>query len=261
MSMDCESKICVYTFSLLLNLDNLDHSGIVFNYSKEDSGIVCQTEGKDNFTPKKYGRNWSMFLKRDQLYFSFQFLPHQVIRVNDGSRCQLLEHSLSVNVPDISRYFYTFGKEYRFSLGSPAIPYNEKEYIAVGHSRFNIIGYQGISPISTLNYSKFIKEKIRSKDNIDPLMFYYFMYFYTFDRDTFEIMRMSQSFTPTPHDPYWLVFAAGITYAPYDSFMISYGEGDIRCKVITLSRKMIESMLLPIDYMLKSPEIHDFIEI
>lgn len=235
-----------------------------------------------------------------KIFLSTQFLPHVVMSVNDHNFCKAFkpwgdfkfqkvkkEEEVEVDVeeskevkevkerelkiqPKIIDKFYAFHGKYRFSLGTPAIIYSPKEFIAVGHSRFSIDpSSEALSPTNTVNFLRF-KAKLKSDEEgplgrkyLHPLKHYYFMYFYTFSTDTFEIMRMSHSFQVVPHEPYWLEFAAGICNLADDSnqFIVSYGEGDIKCKLIMLNRADIESLLYPVEAMIVDPEVHQFIEL
>lgn len=252
-----------------------------------------------NFIPHAYGRNWSIFLKstkstssvrdeeEDTVYFSLQFLPHRVVKVDKENDCELFlpieeegegegkeqkRSSILLKEEELSE-FYTFQYHYHFSLGTPAIPYNEREYIAVGHSRFSINPGEGLSAASTDNFVKFTKDieqsiEVKTGQFLKPPRHYYFMYFYTFDSETFAITRMSHSFqagSTEEHGPYWLQFAAGIAnvtgIGDGSSFIVSYGEGDIRCKLMIISKPDIEKILIPIDKMVIDPEVHQFIEL
>jgi hypothetical protein len=211
----------------------------------------------ENWVPTFHGRNWSMFLRGSNLFFSFQFIPHQVIHVGkETNTCRLI-------LPTIDKYntWFAFTSTYRFSLGTPAIPYTDREYIAVGHSRFNLVNVKSAnSPTETKSFTSFARAAEMDSKYYSVPWHYYFMYFYTFDRDTFEIRRMSYSFQPPNHAPYLLVFPVGICYIN-EEFVISYGEGDIKSKLMFINRTSIEQLLRPIELMIIDPEEHKFIEL
>ena len=259
--------------------------------------------------PEHYGRNWSIWqqqqysdseeAKTTALFASYQFLPHivfQLVEVPPSSLskqeeskfyCRRIRAPLwSSQQPLTETPFYmldplyTFqAGEYRFSLGSPALVYNDDEYLAVGHSRFNSSGGSSstllpsgtLSPIATRNWQSFLRR--RQQQGLVPALYYYFMYLYTFDRRTFAIRRMSHSFIPAEHEPYWLVFPVGLSRLNRqtveeekgdrddDGFLISYGEGDIRCKLLFLERTDMERLLQPIEDMVTDPEVHHFLQL
>jgi hypothetical protein len=224
------------------------------------------------------GRNWSMWLKDDKLYYSYQFLPHIVINNIVSTECE------KITTSQITNPFFAFApNNYRFSLGTPAIQYNETEYIAIGHSRFNHNLFENAkaddvsSPMIfdtktktgkiQTNFNNFIQSIDEPKYTFHGV-YVYFMYIYTFDiNKPFENKRMSHSFIPLPCE-WLLVFPVGICplgkfdlehISDQDRFIISYGsDGDSKAKLLILSRKKIESLLKPIETMVSNPETHEF---
>lgn len=75
----------------------------------------------------------------------------------------------------------------------------------------------------------------------------YMMVIFEFDK-TGTIRRISNAFIPTEsrckHLPYFLCFPVGITYGRNENeILISYGEGDVRCKIWSLTRDNMKDLL------------------
>jgi len=217
-----------------------------------------------------YGKNWSTlevnpFTGANK--FSYQFLPPLIIEQQPSDACTLTPGKSQVTeqaakIP--SYYTFTRAQGYRFSLGTPSIIYNNQEYIAVGHSRFyrkDLIDKDPKKKASdwTPNYAKVLALIEQQPQLYQTSNYNYFMYFYTLDRHTNRVRRMSHSFLVTGYEPYYLQFACGIARLPGDRFVISYGEGDVRCKLLFLNIPDIEILLQPIERMTSSAEYHQFL--
>lgn len=122
------------------------------------------------------------------------------------------------------------------SLGSSPIPYRGN-YIALGHIKMQNTNealrefMQHVRPDKIYKHGKYI----------------YFMFIYEFTAD-YTITRISNCLIPTDHihchEPYLLVFPMGIAYGRnQDEILISYGEGDVRCKILSISMEHLENIL------------------
>lgn len=156
---------------------------------------------------------------------------------------------------DIIKYY---NNEIYFSLSTPCIEYeikNESMYLSLGHVKINHKIKFKDSP-----FEKFLNS-INYHDN-DTLnkhgKYIYFMFFFVFDKN-YNLKYISNAFIPTDennsHLPYLLVFPMGITKSN-EKYLISYGEGDEKCKLLFLSKNIIDSCLLPIDSL--HPETFNF---
>ena len=130
-----------------------------------------------------------------------------------------------------------------FSLGSNTMPYRDN-YLALGHLKL---------PFRSLLKAGSYPENIRSfLESIDFNTVYahgkyiYMMVIFEFDTAG-TIRRISNAFIPTTHCthlPYLLCFPMGITYGRNeDEILISYGEGDVRCKIWSLTTENMENLL------------------
>ena len=76
--------------------------------------------------------------------------------------------------------------------------------------------------------------------------FIYFVYIFLFDSH-YNIIRISKPFIPTTnqsHLPYVLAYPAGIAADPVtNNIIISYGEGDCKCKLLILKSDIVDDLL------------------
>lgn len=125
------------------------------------------------------------------------------------------------------------------SVSTPAIPYG-KRWLSCGHIK---VCYKKIQN-GTLK--AFIDRfSFKPAGAIYPHGKYiYFAYLFEFDKD-YNITRYSHLFIPSlfgEHVPYLLVMPMGLCAAG-DKIMLSYGEGDRKCKLLLLSRAETERLL------------------
>ena len=115
----------------------------------------------------------------------------------------------------------------------PPISFNDNEFIAVGHIKYNY------NKDVILDKSKFLKNKVLHFDKScwsNPSNLIYMMYFYTFSKKfPFNITKISHAFIPDKSF-YLLAFPMGITKMHNSNdFVISYGEGDCHVKLLHMS--------------------------
>lgn len=174
-------------------------------------------------------KNWSPFIKNKNIYVSNWLTPKHTVVIE--KYCKIIKEP-NFNIFYISQLFYN--NTLSFRLGTPAIKFNNNEMIAVGHVRF----FGDFIPVDSKAYS-FYKENILPKHPYHNLM--YMMFIYTFDINTFEILRVSPAFYP-PNIMHSVVFPVGLTYHD-DDYVISYGEGDIKMKLLFMKSETINDLL------------------
>ncbi|AYV85544.1 MAG: putative WcaK-like polysaccharide pyruvyl transferase [Satyrvirus sp.] len=130
-----------------------------------------------------------------------------------------------------------------FSLSTPSIGYDDKYKLAVGHVKIDYRIYYENSQID-----KFKNVAIESTVHKHG-KFIYFMFLFLYNNE-YEITHISHAFIPTDnkkcHLPYLLVFPTGLIKY-HDKYLISYGEGDVRTKILSLSKMEINNLLVPIN--------------
>lgn len=194
---------------------------------------------------QKTEKNWSLWSYNSKVYISYLISPGNIIFTEDYDnerslsektfiiRCNAMAEPQSNIFSDITKYYQG---NVIFSLSTSALPFDENSYLSVGHAK--IIWTSLDKNINTLA-SRFIKENLHMRHH--PNMFY-LMFFYTFDPITFTTLKISHAFWP-PDTQYGVVFPSGLTMFDNDTFLISYGEGDLKMKCMLISKTEINSML------------------
>lgn len=213
----------------------INHSG----YRKSISGIKARInehfelsleyKGKGTSVCPKLQRrdkNWSFFRINDKIYTSYWLSPKHT--VFDTKICNV---HMEQNTNIFYRIEQYYEKKILFSLSTPAIEHDGK-MIAVGHVKVNYS-----LPINTTGYY-FLENMKLSKHPVTA----YMMFFYTFDKNTFEIIEISSAFYP-PEMANNVVFAVGLVKFN-DEFIISYGEGDCKMKFLFMPYNEINELLM-----------------
>jgi len=186
---------------------------------------------------EKYGetmeKNWAYVVRPAEMgtLFLYKLGPKATFLHDTG-------HTFTTPCPAIGRIMNQFGKDILFSLGTPVIRW-KKRYLTAIHVKVH-----HNLPAKSDNLARFL-ERNKRPDLCMHKHFVYLMCLLTID-DDFEVTSMSHAFIPTgngDHLPYTLVFPTGIHAFPDDSVVVSYGEGDERCKFLTLSCAETESLL------------------
>lgn len=203
-------------------------------------------------------KNWSYWSYDDKNYISYNLAPKHIIFVEipdkdfneDDKEFQLLNQPRSIScLPFIAKDFNLFhdlSKFYKghvsFSLSTPAIEFETDKYLAVGHSKVSY-DIENFDEFSDTPAQQFLDE---NRDLLSHPAVAYLMFFYTFNPVTLEILEISNSFIP-PTTKDGVVFPAGLTQIDEDTFMVSYGEGDFKCKFMSFRRDEIDEYLIKQD--------------
>jgi len=145
-------------------------------------------------------------------------------------------------------YSYTRSYDATFALGTNLIPYKKNRSLMVGHAKipFRQLLQMREKPSSI---TKWVDSIIPEFETVyQHGKFIYYMFLVEFDSTTCDITRVSHAFIPTnprnPHSPYLLVFPCGLCYGRNEEeILISYGEGDVRTKVLSLTTDDVENLL------------------
>ena len=128
--------------------------------------------------------------------------------------------------------------ELKFSLSTPAIPLGLRRWFGVGHGKLEY-GVGKVEELQNTPGSKFLRDNEDLKQHPNAL---YFMFLYTFDPESLEILEISNCFFP-PGATIGIVFPAGLTTTSIGNFLISYGEGDLKCKCMELTIAEVNGLL------------------
>ena len=128
-----------------------------------------------------------------------------------------------------------------FSGGSSVVPHGDG-FLMVGHTKVDHRKRK-----EGTSFNRFFDSEIKDKAVQKHGAYVYFMFFAEFDLNG-NLTHLSNSFIPgqdMAHMPYHLVFPMGIVFHK-DTYFITYGEGDVRTKVLLLSYREMNRMLLPV---------------
>lgn len=141
-------------------------------------------------------------------------------------------------------------KHIYFSLSTPCLKHSSSEnslnkYISVGHLkidyRFDYTNTAFGDFLKEINFFENVKIKKHGR-------FIYFMFFFIFDNN-YKMTHISDAFIPKKNDeylPYLLVFPSGFEKMN-EEYIVSYGEGDERSKLLFLSSNEVNNMLVPLE--------------
>jgi len=198
-------------------------------------------------------KNWVFwYTKNNNEMISYFVEPHIVFQTNKkDNRCKSIAQTSNGNLSKIKALYGNMN----FLLGTPPILYNKNEYIAVGHMKYN---YKKSQILKESNLKNKVLHFNKACDPKKPGNLIYMMYFYTFSTTfPYEIKRIGHSFIPKGHGKYLLTFPMGIAnHTNKSKYVLSYGEADQYIKLLTISKKEIENMLL--DYNTLRPEEYEF---
>jgi len=126
-----------------------------------------------------------------------------------------------------------------FSLGANPVRY-QNQWLGTAHMK---VEYKKCST----ELLRFFLKDVRMNDIYKHGKLIYFLFLYECD-DSFHIGRISKSFIPTSqsssHLPYLQCFCTGLVcHDSRQEIILSYGEGDVRCKTITFSFSFVENLL------------------
>lgn len=232
ISTECnEDKFeCGYMVICKCTLDN-DTFNLEKNY------LICP-----KCIHQKTEKNWSLWESNDEnLRISYDIVgthKYLIAKTDDFQDCNMISSPNKMNIYEnppsaaVELHDLTAGTSVSCSLSTPAVDFDDNIMLAVGHAKI-------------LHGNKMKLEFTRIKDinfNMHP-HYHYFMFFYTFNKITGELLKVSQLFTPYDNEPYSLVFASGLCKFNEDNFIVSYGVGDEFCKFAIFSRDEIIGLL------------------
>ena len=131
---------------------------------------------------------------------------------------------------DIFDNIDTYKNKIHISVTTPAISFNDIEYIGVGHIKYRY--ENNLGDIRNTKLSNFTLQMTLENKKFHP-MYVYLMFFYTFNPTNGVVTKISNMFLP--QSDYVLCFPSGICKTPNNSFLISYGDSDVKCRFFKTS--------------------------
>ena len=239
---ECDNDFCSTMGATMIDY-SISNNAIKF-IDIEETYPICNNISVIN------DKNWSVWFY-NRLYISYLLVPRHIVIYPtelESDDC-VVKSETEISVFERIEDYYD-GAVF-FSLSTPALPFDEKSYLAVGHVK--------IVPELINEYDSPAFNFISKHPNVPvhPLDIWYLIYFYTFDPQTVQILKISHAFLP-PDAEYGLVFASGLTMFDPDTFIVSYGEGDVKMKLMLITKAEIESMLFTTDI---SPNEYRFLKL
>jgi hypothetical protein len=203
---------------------------------------------------KRIEKNISMYVdEKERIGYHYSINPWTVLRPG----CKPMTHSTTlfqkiVNFYDPSTPNY-FAKSLQFSCSTPLIPYGTNSLLAAGHFKIkydHIDKFPENSPArrfcTRLLKSLKIKSFTSKHEGIIHYEFIYGMFLYSVKKKTMRLQKASNAFIVfDDNKANSLMFPCGLTSSMYDdAFYMSYHENDINMKMLTMTSKEIERMLV-----------------
>jgi hypothetical protein len=197
------------------------------------------------FTGQREEKNWVWwFNKKNEEMITYFIEPHIVLK-HSNKKCTTVGETNKGILAKLKKVYPSL----KFSAGTPPIKWSESEYIALGHCKYN---YKTTKILNTKNLKgktmHFNATGCNFGTGVTPTLVY-MMFFYTFKNTApYEITKFSHAFIPPMHGNFLLPFPSGIASIPKtNKYVISYGEGDVEVKLLTLDRPYIEKLLMPFE--------------
>jgi hypothetical protein len=198
--------------------------------------------------PEKSNRvekNWSFWLHNKKLSLSYGLENgHEIFQLNLYPNKTIGCTGITKNKSII--FFNKFKKYYKnkihISVTTPAISFNDIEYIGVGHIKYKY--ENNLGDIQNTKLSNFTLQMTLENKKFHPI-YVYLMFFYTFNPVDGGVTKISNMFLP--QSDYVLCFPSGISKTPNNSFLISYGDSDVKCRFFKTSYVEIVDSLYDIN--------------
>lgn len=194
----------------------------------DDDEPDCIFLGPENYILKQYNSVEKNCILIDELNVLYSIDGETVVESN-GKRSYISSTILSelkMRYPQIT-----------LSLGTPLVKFDQY-LLGVGHAKMPIqhINKYNLGSISNMTlHGKYI----------------YLAFLYLLDPQSYRCVAVSDMFIPSSnsnHMPYTLVFPTGLCQSLDGSYLISYGEGDVRCKLLILADSEIRSLMKITDH-------------
>jgi hypothetical protein len=144
-------------------------------------------------------------------------------------------------IPRLAKLLDCYGKNnVMISSSTPLVKYQEK-WLGCGHIKIKFRECnrpEFLQFMSSINISQILQH--------GKYIYFIFLYEVEYKDGKYKVTRISNPFIPTygtSHLPYVMAFPAGICQFTGGKLVISYGEGDCRCKLLVLNDKEVSNLL------------------
>ena len=214
--INCKKDVCVTPSLYKVKINNLsiDLEPIQLNLCHDIS--------------KRIEKNWTPYEYNNDLFFIYDLTEEKVFKFATDS-CDIYKPGK----PDtlVKKLISKVGKpSFKLSGGTPLVEMTNPDYgpyLGVGHIKMKISEFKELFPTFQEIEPKFLMHH----------SLVYFMFFYTYDHTNTKVTKISKMFICHSGnegiEPYLLQFPCGIEYINGD-ILVSYGEGDDRCKLLKI---------------------------
>ena len=235
---------CWTLYGEYLELDT-DNQIINLDYIYDFNGfrdILCYNLAESD-------KNWITWEHKKIPYISYSLVPQHIVFTGVYPF-----HNCTAKLVKTNSIFYRLSEYYNniiiFSLSTTAISAGNIK-IAVGHAKILLDEIDKIpedTPLYTFVSS--LKGWITTAHKL-----IYTMFIYTFDPETLNINGLSPIFIP-PKSHTAVIYPCGLSHTSED-WLISYGDGDSRAKILFIPHSQVNDMIIPVEKI--NPETHQFI--
>lgn len=238
--------ICMLTRDMGLSSDGSTRNVVTLSDER-----YCSARYVEHFKSRTE-KNWSYIVGRENDTYIYQ-LARQITFVQ-GTTGNAFHTTCDVMGDLMDRYGH---RHFIFSPGTPTVQWGAG-YLSCGHLK---VAYKDKDmPAFPVRLQRLLDSKLNSLGKLHG-KFLYFMFFMRLD-SSLNVTHLSNAFIPTDtnetsHSPFALVFPCGLHVNNSNhSVIVSYGEGDVRCKLLTLSNQEMHRLLVPVNAI--TPGNYDF---
>jgi hypothetical protein len=208
--------------------------------------LVCPQH--HNIVEKNISMYWDESVHK--IGYQYSLMPWTIFK--PGCVKEISKNTLFQNIADY--YDNTnnyFSKIIQFSCSTPLVPYNENTLIAAGHFKIHYNDIDKI-PHKSLAYS-FCKKMLKvlkipsfsqKHEGIIHYELIYGSFLYTVNKKTMRLKKSSNCFIVIDKKPHALMFPCGLVKSMNNDMYLSYHENDINMKLLRLSIKEVDKLLI-----------------
>ena len=244
--LGAQENVCVYQEIGIVNCTYNTKKGTL-KYTITQKRPICK-----NFH-KEIEKNWSLVhYDGKNTVFQYGMHPWTFLKFNNrtGDACTKINTKNKMN--NVFEQIVHYYKNNAFFSGStPFREFNETELLAVGHLKFKFPKIKNTkSPFYKYVRKIQKKHKLPKKltdwghfDDITHYTYIYVMFFYTIDKDTFDLKRFSPAIFIEKGNSN-LIFVCGMDHYSNNSYIITYGRDDVGCECMILNQTTVDKLLI-----------------
>lgn len=187
----------------------------------------------------------TIFYKIDKT-FLHQIVPHPE---DGGGRHEPFEVR-KIRYPVVQEWFSQYPEELSIGLGTPPIRFTPMSSIMAIHVKMTFRHRYPFNKNAPRVHDAF--EQFLTEVRWDSMLrlhgkYLYFCLLIEFDTRTLECLRVSDAFLVDSSEPFLLQFPMSLGYSSHsnDVLFLSYGEGDVACRLVWFHKTNLKALLHP----------------